>query len=120
MGAGGLAMVASTWHRRVREDMEVDRVDRVKTVDERVKRRLMGLGVRPSEDKVARVEWFGGLGLKTIPGRFTSLGLKTRGSVVEPKATSGGFRGFGPQNPGGASEEAGMTRGGILEVASRR
>ena len=46
--------------------MEVDRVDRVKTVDARVERRLRGLGVRPGEDKVARVEWFGGLGLKSI------------------------------------------------------
>ena len=80
----------------------------------------MGLGVRPSEDKVARVERFGGLGRKTTGGRFPSLGLKTRGSVVETKATGGSFRRFGRQNPGGASEEAGMARGGILEVASRR
>ena len=70
MGAGGLAVVASTWHRRVREDMEVDRVDQVKTADERVEWRLRGLGVRPGEDKVARVEWFGGLGPKTIRDGF--------------------------------------------------
>ena len=70
MGAGRLAMVASTWHRRVREDMEVDQVNQVKTVDARVERRLRGLGVRPGEDKVARVEWFGGLGLKTIRDGF--------------------------------------------------
>ena len=59
MGASGLVVVASTWHRRVREDMEVYRVDQVKTVDARVERRLRGLGVRLGEDKVARVEWFG-------------------------------------------------------------
>ena len=91
-------MVASTWHRRVREDMEVDRVDQVKTADQQVEQRLMGLEVRPGEDKVARVERFGGLGLKTIRGRFPSVGLKTRGSVVEPKATGGGFPWVGPQN----------------------
>ena len=65
-----------------------------------------------------RVVWW--FGPQNHPRRFPSLGRKTRGSVVEPKATGGGFRGFGPQNPGGASEEAGMARGGILEVASRR
>jgi hypothetical protein len=43
--------------------------------------------------------WFGGLGLKTIGGRF---------------------RGFGPQNPGGGSEEEQTTRGGIEEFVSRR
>ena len=45
MAAGGLAVVASAWHRRVRQDMEVDRVDQVKMVDERVEWMLMGLGV---------------------------------------------------------------------------
>jgi hypothetical protein len=43
--------------------------------------------------------WFGGLGLKTIGGRF---------------------RGFRPQNPSGGSEEEQTTRGGIEEFASRR
>ena len=95
--------MASTWHRQARQGMAVDRVDRVKTVDARVEQRLRGLGVRPGEDKVARVEWLDGLGRKTIGGGFPSLGLKTQGSVVEPKATGGGFRGFGPQNPGGGS-----------------
>ena len=41
----------------------------------------------------------GGLGLKTIVGRF---------------------HGFGPQNPGGGSEEEWTARGGIEEFASRR
>jgi hypothetical protein len=43
--------------------------------------------------------WFGGLGLKTIGGRF---------------------RGFGPQNTDGGSEEEQTTRGGIEKFASRR
>jgi hypothetical protein len=42
---------------------------------------------------------FGGLGLKTIGDRF---------------------RGFGPQNPGGGSEEKRMARDDIEEFASRR
>jgi hypothetical protein len=33
-------------------------------------------------------------------------------------ATRGGFRGFGPQNPGGGSKER-TTRGGIEELVSR-
>jgi len=33
-------------------------------------------------------------------------------------ATRGGFRGFGPQNPGGDSKKR-TTRGGIEELASR-
>ena len=41
----------------------------------------------------------GGLGLKTIGGRF---------------------HGFGPQNPGGGSKEEWMARGGIEEFVSRR
>jgi hypothetical protein len=43
--------------------------------------------------------WFGGLGLKTIGGRF---------------------HGFGPQNPGEGSEEERTTRDGIEEFAPRR
>jgi hypothetical protein len=39
------------------------------------------------------------------------LGLKTICSQ---------FHGFGPQNPGGVSEEEWMARGGIEEFASRR
>jgi hypothetical protein len=42
---------------------------------------------------------FGGLGLKTIGGRF---------------------RGFGHKNPGGGSKEERTARGGIEEFASRR
>jgi hypothetical protein len=44
-------------------------------------------------------------------GRFGGLGLKTIG---------GRFRGFGPQNPGGGSEEKQTARDGIEEFASRR
>ena len=43
--------------------------------------------------------------------RFGGLGLKTIGRTVF---------GFGPQNPGGGSEEERMARGGIEEYASRR
>jgi hypothetical protein len=39
------------------------------------------------------------------------LGLKT---------IDGQFRGFGPQNPDGGSEEERTTRGGIEEFASRQ
>jgi hypothetical protein len=44
-------------------------------------------------------------------GRFGGLGLKTIG---------GRFHGFGPQNPGGGSDEEWMTHGGIEEFASRQ
>ena len=44
-------------------------------------------------------------------GRFGGLGLKTIG---------GRFHGFGPQNPGGGSEEERTARGDIEEFASRR
>jgi hypothetical protein len=44
-------------------------------------------------------EQFGGLGLKTIDDQF---------------------HGFGPQNPGGGSDEERMACGGIEEFASRR
>jgi hypothetical protein len=42
--------------------------------------------------------------------QFGGLGLKTIG---------GGFRGFGPQNPGRGSEEEQTARGDIEEFASR-
>ena len=35
-------------------------------------------------------------------------------------ATRGGFHGFGPQNPGGGSEEERTTCGGIKEVVSKQ
>ena len=54
-----------------------------------------GLVVSSSKPSVR----FGGLGLKTISGRF---------------------HGFGPQNPGEGSEEERMTHGGIEEFMSRR
>ena len=44
-------------------------------------------------------------------GRFDGLGLKTIGWMVY---------GFGPQNPGGGSEEERTARGGIGEFASKR
>jgi len=44
-------------------------------------------------------------------GRFGGLGLKTIG---------GRFYGFGPQNPGRGSEEERTVRGGIEEFALRR
>jgi hypothetical protein len=43
--------------------------------------------------------------------RFDGLGLKTIG---------GRFPGFGPQNPGGGSEEERTVRSDIEEFASRR
>jgi hypothetical protein len=43
--------------------------------------------------------------------RFDGLGLKTIG---------GRFHGFGPQNPGGGSEEERTTRGSIEEFVSRQ
>jgi hypothetical protein len=70
-------------------------------VDVRVERGSRGLGRRPVEDgddtcRVVRGA-YGGLGLKTIGGRF---------------------HGFGPQNPGGGSEEEQTTHGGIEEKLS--
>jgi hypothetical protein len=44
-------------------------------------------------------------------GQFDGSGLKT---------ISGRFRGFGPQNLGGCSDDEWMTRGGIEEFASRQ
>ena len=43
-----------------------------------------------------------------LAARFGGLGLKTIG---------GGFRGFGPQNPGGGSDAERTARGGIGEIA---
>jgi hypothetical protein len=69
------------------------RVDRVKTEDVQVERGSEDLAAGRSRMAVTRVErWgtrmeyatrerFGGLGLKTISGWFTSLGLKTRAKV---------------------------------------
>jgi hypothetical protein len=53
---------------------------------------------------------FGGFVLKTISA-VGGLGLKTIGGRVY---------GFGPQNPGGRSEEERTTRGDIEEFASRQ
>jgi hypothetical protein len=47
----------------------------------------------------------------TTRGRFGGLGLKTIG---------GRFHGFGPQNLGEGSEEERTANGGIKEFASRR
>jgi len=45
--------------------------------------------------------------------------VEQRGCVWSMEyATRGGFRGFGPQNPGGGSEER-TARGNIEELASR-
>ena len=46
-----------------------------------------------------------------LVARFGGLGLKTMGD---------GFRGFGPQNPGGGPDAGRTTRGGIGEFASKR
>jgi hypothetical protein len=53
---------------------------------------------------VTRVEWRGTRMEYTTRGRFGGLGLKT---------IDGRFRGFGPQNPGGGSEEERTARDGI-------
>jgi hypothetical protein len=60
---------------------------------------------------VTRVEWRGTRMEYATRGRFGGLGLKTIG---------GRFHGFGPQNPSGGSEEERTIRGGIEEFASRR
>ena len=60
---------------------------------------------------VTRVEWRGTRMEYATRRRFGGLGLKTIG---------GRFHGFGPQNPGGGSEEEQTARGGIEEIASRR
>jgi hypothetical protein len=46
-----------------------------------------------------------------LAAQFGGLGLKT---------TGGGFRRFGPQNPGGGSNAGRTARGGIREFASKR
>ena len=57
------------------------------------------------------VEWQGTRMEYATRGRFGGLGLKTIG---------GRFHGFGPQNPGGGSEEERTARGDIEEFTSRR
>jgi len=61
--------------------------------------------------EVTRVEWQGTRMEYATRGRFGGFGLKT---------ICGRFHGFGPQNPGGGSEEEQMARGGIEEFALRR
>ena len=60
---------------------------------------------------MTRVEWRGTRMENATRGRFGGLGLKTIG---------GRFHGFGPQNPDGGSEEERTARGGIEEFASRQ
>jgi len=60
---------------------------------------------------VTRVEWWGTHMEYATRGQFGGLGLKTIG---------GRFHGFGPQNPDGGSEEQRTARGGIEEFVSRR
>ena len=64
-----------------------------------------------SRTAVTCVEWRGTRMEYATRGRFGGLGLKT---------ISGRFRGFRPQNPGGGSEEERTICGGIEEFASRR
>jgi hypothetical protein len=60
---------------------------------------------------MTRVKWRGKRMEYGTRGRFGGLGLKT---------ISGRFRGFGSQNPSGGSEEEQTACGGIDEFASRR
>ena len=69
------------------------------------------MAVRRSRMVVTHVEWRGIRMEFATLGQFGGLGLKTIG---------GRFHGFGPQNPGGGSEEEQTARGGIEEIASRR
>ena len=64
-----------------------------------------------SRTAVTRVGWRGTRMEYATRGRFDSLDLKTIGWTV--------YR-FGPQNPGGGSEEGRTAHGGIGEFASRR
>ena len=104
-------MVADTWDIDKCEDTWSDRVNRVKTAGVQVERAAHeDLASGWSKTVVTRVGggrvrgtllvgWFGGLGLKTI---------------------GGGFRGFGPQNPGGGSDPERTAHGGIGEIASKQ
>ena len=60
---------------------------------------------------MTRVEWWGTRMEYATRGWFGGLGLKT---------ISGRFHGFGPQNPDGGSEEERTAHGGIEKFASRR
>jgi hypothetical protein len=64
-----------------------------------------------SKTAVTRVEWWG-----------TCTEYATRGGLMvwASKPSGGWVYGFGPQNPGGGSEEERTTRGGIEEFVSRR
>jgi hypothetical protein len=77
----------------------------------RVERGSGGLGGRPIEDGGDTCQVAGTRMECATCGRFGGLGLKTIG---------GRFHGFGPQNLGGGSDEERTTRGGIEEFASRR
>ena len=57
---------------------------------------------------MTHVEWRGTRMEYATHGRFGGLGLKTIG---------GRFHGYGPQNPGGGSEEERTAHGGIEEFA---
>jgi len=101
-------MVADTWDIEKCEDTWSDRVDRVKTAGMQVERAAHeDLASGRSKTAVTRVG--GGRVRGTLlAARFGGLGLKTIG---------GGFRGFGPQNPGGGSDAERTARGGIGEIA---
>ena len=64
-----------------------------------------------SRTAVTCVEWRGTRMEYATRARFGWLSLKTTGWTVF---------GFGPQNPGGGSEEERTARGGIEEFTSRR
>jgi hypothetical protein len=64
-----------------------------------------------SRTAVTRVEWRGTRMEYATRGRFGGLGLKTIG---------GRFHGFGPQNPDGGSEEERTVCSRIEEFASRQ
>jgi hypothetical protein len=66
------------------------------------------LAAYQSRKAVTHVEW---RGMRMEYATRGGLGLKTIGCR---------FYGFGPQNPGGGSEEERMAHGGIEEFVSRR